>query len=99
MFRYLFLPQESSQSLDSRYLFSFLLEPGSLLVLQEDMYTQHLHGIAERREDVINKDTVINLPNCDSHLRDGDTLERSTRVSLTIRHVPKTLKVKLRLGK
>ena len=68
-------------------------------MLQEDMYTQHLHGIAERREDVVTKDTIINLSNCSRQLNDGDTLQRSTRVSLTIRHVPKTLKVKLRLGK
>ena len=80
-------------------MFSLLLEPGSLLVLQEEMYMRHLHGIAERKEDMISKNTVANLAHCRSQVKDGDTLERTTRVSLTIRYVPKTLKLKLKLGK
>ena len=91
--------QDKDASLESRYLFSLLLEPQSLLVLCEDMYEKYLHGIADRCQDSVAADTIANF----SQLRSSSTLapvaERSTRVSLTIRHVPKTLKVKLRLGK
>ena len=82
---------------DNAIKFSLLLEPNSLLILKDSMYTSYLHGIAERKEDVIAADTVANLPL--TSYKDGDTVERTCRISLTIRFVPKTLKIQLRLGK
>ena len=79
-------------------MLSVLLEPQSLLVLRDDMYKKYLHGIAERTEDIVT-DKICNLSHLGTAVNTGDTLTRSTRVSLTIRHVPKTLKIKLKLGK
>ena len=62
------------------------------------MYKKYLHGIAERTEDIVT-DKICNLSHLGTPVNSGDTLKRSTRVSLTIRHVPKTLKIKLKLGK
>ena len=59
------------------------------------MYTKYLHGIEEIHEDVIS-DKICNLTDCDSVSK---TLPRTTRISLTIRHVPKTSKMKLKLGR
>lgn len=90
--------QNEDASLQSRYLLSVLLEPRSLLVLKHDMYLSYLHGIRELAEDTVS-DTVCNLGCLGNPVVIGDVLQRSTRVSLTIRHVPKTLKVKVKLGK
>lgn len=87
---------QSSLSLDNRYFMSVLLEPRSLFLLTEDLYHNYLHGIAERTCDVVT-DKVSNLDACQAGL--GDTLKRSTRISLTIRNVPKILKFKLNLGR
>lgn len=75
---------------------SVLLEPRSLFLLTDDLYECYLHGIAPRVTDVVS-DKVLNVDSCEARL--GDTLERSRRISLTIRHVPKTLKLKLKLGR
>lgn len=82
---------ESTERSDERYVFSLLLEPKSLLVLQDDMYKVYLHGIRELSEDVLTKDSkILNY----EHLNEDPTkLERQTRVSLTIRFVPKILKL------
>ncbi|XP_078671529.1 putative RNA/DNA demethylase ALKBH6 isoform X1 [Branchiostoma floridae x Branchiostoma belcheri] len=88
---------DQASSEDQRYCMSLLLQPRSLLVLQEDLYHRFLHGIAERATDDVT-DTVANLTSCGG-VAVGDTLTRDTRVSLTVRHVPKTLKVQLRLGR
>ena len=85
-------------SLASRYHCSILLEPMSLLVLSGDMYTHYLHGIAERDEDTLDPH-VVNLDHCGGSYYVGQTIPRTTRVSLTIRNVPKVLKVHLKLGK
>jgi alkylated DNA repair protein alkB family protein 6 len=74
-----------------------LLERRSLILVRDDMYKVNLHGIAERKEDIIS-DNVVNVYKCDG-VQTGDKLERTTRVSLTIRYVPKILKAKLFLGK
>lgn len=66
-------------------------------MVTEDMYKVYLHGIAEHCEDTVT-DSVVNLDKC-SGVGVGDKLSRDTRVSLTIRHVPKTLKMKLFFGK
>lgn len=76
---------------------SMLLQRRSLILVTEDMYKVYLHGISERTEDCITEG-VVNLDKC-KDVTVGDTLTRDTRVSLTIRYVPKTLKMKLLLGK
>ncbi|XP_037136474.1 alpha-ketoglutarate-dependent dioxygenase alkB homolog 6 [Syngnathus acus] len=81
---------------EDRHLFSLLLRPRSLLVLQDDAYQNLLHGIGAREMDVLT-DKVLNLRGAVA--RPGETLTRGTRVSLTIRHVPKVLKTKLLLGR
>ena len=86
--------QDSSYDMSSRQLFSLLLEPRSLLVLTDDMYTDLLHGISEKTSDHISED-IPNITSCG--LKSGETAERTTRVSLTIRYVPKTLKIKLKI--
>ena len=67
-------------------------------MLTGDMYTHYLHGIAERDADTLDP-RVANLTHCGSAHCVGQTLSRATRVSLTIRNVPKVLKVHLKLGK
>ena len=107
-------------------MFSLLLEPLSLLILQNDMYTRYciyyicfvydygitlgcicilyvyydryLHGISLRRQDTVSdRQRVVNGSRLGQPLSFGGELIRSTRVSLTIRHVPKTFKIKLKL--
>ncbi|CAI8021262.1 Alpha-ketoglutarate-dependent dioxygenase alkB homolog 6 [Geodia barretti] len=85
-------------SYESRYIFSLLLEPRSLLVLQNDMYTRYLHGISQREKDTVSdQQRVANGSRLGQPLSFAEELNRSTRVSLTIRHVPKTFKIKLKL--
>ena len=75
---------------------SVLVEPRSLLVLQDSLYHSLLHGIEPVCEDKLDGEAVLpaNLsPGCTGPLR------RTTRVSLTIRHVPRTSKLKLKLGR
>ncbi|KAM4608538.1 alpha-ketoglutarate-dependent dioxygenase alkB homolog 6 [Polymixia lowei] len=90
------LGMEAPQTEESRYLFSLLVRPRSLLILQDDMYQTLLHGIQAQDQDTLT-DRVLNLPAAGS--LPGETLTRSTRVSLTIRHVPKVMKTKLILGR
>lgn len=89
--------QESPpQTEENRFLFSLLVKPRSLLILQEDMYLKHLHGIRACEEDTLT-DKVVNMSAAGGE--PGQTLIRGTRVSLTIRHVPKVIKNKLILGR
>ncbi|NP_001088709.1 alpha-ketoglutarate-dependent dioxygenase alkB homolog 6 isoform X1 [Xenopus laevis] len=81
---------------EQRHMLSLLLEPRSLLVVREELYTSYLHGICPRTSDTLSP-MVANLGNSTAHA--GDTLQRGTRVSLTIRFVPKVLKTSLLLGK
>lgn len=74
-----------------------LIERRSLLILKDDMYHKYLHAISEIDEDVISEN-VANLQHCSHSYKLGDKIKRETRVSLTIRHVPKTSKMKLKLG-
>jgi len=62
------------------------------------MYNVYLHGISDRTCDTVT-DAIANKGHCRMDIKDGETLERSTRISLTIRHVPKVLKAKLFLSK
>ncbi|ODM93525.1 Alpha-ketoglutarate-dependent dioxygenase alkB 6 [Orchesella cincta] len=80
-----------------RLEFSLLLEPRSLLILQETCYHHFLHGIEERSSDIIT-DKIFNVDQCQG-VKFNDELSRETRISLTIRHVPKTTKPILRLGR
>lgn len=77
-----------------RKIMSVLLEPRSLLVVKDDLYKNHLHSIEELKCDEISE-LIIN-PGIH---KTGDLLERKTRISLTIRHVPKTSKASLFLNK
>lgn len=86
----------TSPSEEERRFLSLLLKPRSLLVLREDMYRHHLHGIRFLTEDTVTE-RVANLAASGSEL--GDTLCRGTRVSLTIRRVPKVLKTSIVLGR
>lgn len=70
-------------------VFSFLLEPRSLLVLQDRLFSHYLHCIEEVDKDYLD-DTVDNLKMCSDKFVPGTTVSRDTRISLTIRHVPKT---------
>ncbi|KAL7286579.1 hypothetical protein TKK_0019206 [Trichogramma kaykai] len=79
--------------------FSLLLEPRSLLILQKDLYYNYLHSIEESNNDQINQKVVRNLPLCAKSFSEEELIPRSTRYSLTIRHVPKTSKFKIKLGK
>ncbi|RXN28727.1 alpha-ketoglutarate-dependent dioxygenase alkB -like protein [Labeo rohita] len=87
---------EIPQTEESRYMLSLLVQQRSLLILQDDMYKIYLHGIRGVCEDILSEH-VANLSSTGAQV--GDTLPRSTRVSLTIRHVPKVIRANLLLGK
>ncbi|KAM9224767.1 alpha-ketoglutarate-dependent dioxygenase alkB homolog 6 isoform 2-T4 [Dugong dugon] len=71
---------------------SLLLEPRSLLVLRGTAYTRLLHGIAATRVDALDATSLPpNATACPS-ARPGARLARGTRVSLTIRRVPRVLR-------
>lgn len=91
--------EDSSLTIESRYLFSLLLEPRSLIILKDDMYQKYLHGIKEAVQDEVNNECVKNfeyLGNKDQY-KNGEVIKRGTRVSLTIRFVPKTIKLNTNL--
>lgn len=91
---------ESKIPENRKLICQLLIEPRSLLILKDDMYTKYLHSIAEQTHDTITTQ-LANLGQCaDDELKNqiGGTIERNRRISLTIRHVPKTSKIRLRLG-
>ena len=90
------LEGEAPQTEENRYLFSLLVKPRSLLILQDEMYKRLLHGIQGCTQDMLT-DKVVNL-SANGALT-GETLTRGTRVSLTIRYVPNVMKTKLLLGR
>ena len=63
------------------------------MVLKDECYSTLLHGIQEVREDKMDC-SIVNLTEDE---KKSMVMPRSTRVSLTIRHVPKTSKLKIRL--
>lgn len=77
--------------------FSLLLEPRSLLILQDNLFEHYLHCIEELEEDVIDE-LVANLDMCSKQYMPGSRVARDTRISLTIRHVPKTTAFKINIG-
>ncbi|KAL7741763.1 hypothetical protein ACLKA6_000372 [Drosophila palustris] len=77
-------------------LFKLLLEPRSLLILKDTLYSDYMHGINEINEDTL-CDRICNYDLCENTYKIGDHLvRRSPRISLTIRNVPKTSKMKLK---
>ncbi|KAK6322574.1 alpha-ketoglutarate-dependent dioxygenase alkB homolog 6 isoform X1 [Coregonus clupeaformis] len=87
---------EMPQTEESRYLLSLLVRPRSLLILQDDMYQRLLHGIQGTHHDSLTE-RVANL--LAAGVLPGATLTRGTRVSLTVRHVPKVMRANLLLGR
>lgn len=86
--------EATHKQFEERIVASLLVEPRSLLILKDDMYHKFLHGIEEISEDCLSENVVnVNPSDIDS------VKQRTTRISLTIRHVPKTSKMKLLLGK
>ncbi|KAL1961348.1 hypothetical protein VTO42DRAFT_76 [Malbranchea cinnamomea] len=85
--------ESSTATREPRY--RILQEPRSLLVTTEKMYTDYLHGIAEKLKDEnLNCNTICNwklLGNPDRFEVGG--YERSTRTSLTYRDVLKVSKL------
>lgn len=74
--------------------YSIFLERRSLLILQENMYNNYMHGIEEIKSDIID-DSITNLKSCGTILQQENSKCRSTRISLTIRNVPKVSKFNL----
>lgn len=75
-----------------------LLEPRSLIILSDELYRNYLHSIEEVSQDTIDS-SLANLDRCAQFKGSiGCTVQRDRRISLTIRHVPKTSKFNLRLG-
>jgi alkylated DNA repair protein alkB family protein 6 len=93
---YSFQPEQTS--FDDRFVTSILLEPRSLVFVCDDMYKTYLHGISERTIDKI-MESIANIELCEVAQSVKNELTRTTRVSLTIRHVPKVLKAKILFGK
>lgn len=93
LMRYILFLQQQQPKLE----FSLLLERRSLLVLQKDLYHNYLHSISERDADSITESSIKNLHMCVEKFTEEETVKRGTRLSLTIRHVPKTSKLKLKI--
>lgn len=77
--------------------FRILQEPRSLLITTNDLYTKHLHGIAERETDEdLGPETISNwdlLGERDRYVQSGGRYARRTRISLTYRDVLQVAKV------
>lgn len=82
-------------SFDNRYKFSLLLEPCSLLVLKDNMYNVLMHGIKETTEDIFDEKVIFNAENLSKNEKfsQSSIMKRDTRISLTIRNVPKIIKI------
>ena len=87
------LGAEPCSSLEDRLKFKFFVPQRSLILIQNDMFHHYLHGIDEIKED--SKSGLIFPKTFDAD--SGEKFERNTRISLTIRHVPNTKKIKIRL--
>ncbi|XP_050544741.1 alpha-ketoglutarate-dependent dioxygenase alkB homolog 6 [Daktulosphaira vitifoliae] len=85
---------EGQTSNMTKKMYSLLLERRSLLILQEKMYNEYLHGIDELKEDVVDK-SLSNINSCSSDIKINSVIPRGTRVSLTIRNIPKISKINL----
>ncbi|KAL4709688.1 hypothetical protein ACJJTC_007419 [Scirpophaga incertulas] len=92
-----FEPNMEEDKKSMSHVFSLLLEPRSLLVLQDKLFHYYLHGIQDIKKDVLDQ-SIANLSMCSKKYVLGKTLERNTRISLTIRHVPRTSSFKINIG-
>ncbi|KAL3148723.1 hypothetical protein ABBQ38_014136 [Trebouxia sp. C0009 RCD-2024] len=79
---------KSNDGIEPQPCASVLLMPGSLLIFNQEAYSNCLHGIAEVTEDVLDN-SILNLKQCGR--KAGTHFPRGLRHSLTIRRV---LKVK-----
>ena len=61
--------------------------------MKDQCYSSLLHGIQEVKEDQMDE-SIFNLA---EEEKERGVMARDTRISLTIRHVPKTSKLKIRL--
>lgn len=82
-------------------VFKLLLEPRSLLILKNSLYSSYMHSISEILVDNLDDKLLKNLSKCHYDVNVPNNLKtRTMRYSLTIRHVPKaTTKLKLKFGK
>ncbi|XP_075262287.1 putative RNA/DNA demethylase ALKBH6 [Convolutriloba macropyga] len=93
------LKNQEQDSLKLEKIGSILLEPRSLYIATDEVYTTYLHGIREESIFDLSTENVFNLEQ--NVTSSGDVLKaekiltRSKRVSVTIRHVPKVLKNRL----
>merc|ERR1712226_4537 len=89
--------EAGKDSLITERIGSVMLEPRSLYIATDEVYFKYLHGIREDTTYNLQNENVFNIRLCSN----GDNsaslsvLERSKRMSITIRHVPKVLKNKL----
>jgi alkylated DNA repair protein alkB family protein 6 len=67
-------------------LVSVLLEPRSLLIFGEDAFWHHRHGLEATATDTVTS-KVANLHLLGGRYKVGDTIDRTRRVSLTMRHL------------
>uniref|UniRef100_A0A0N4ZT02 Fe2OG dioxygenase domain-containing protein n=1 Tax=Parastrongyloides trichosuri TaxID=131310 RepID=A0A0N4ZT02_PARTI len=86
------LDKECVLPFEKRYIGSMYLEPRSLIMLSNDIYSNHCHSIAEREEDIITN-KVFNLDKIEGKV--DDVIKRGTRISLTYRHVDKISKLNI----
>ena len=80
-------------SLESRLKFKLYVPQRSLLLVKDQMFNHYLHGIEEICSDC---DKNLIIPSQCQSQDDSINLERNTRISLTIRHVPNTKKIKIK---
>ena len=78
--------KKGHQVTDRQLQTSLLLEPRSLLVMRDDAYTSYLHGIDPVTQDVLTHASIANLSRCPGR-QEGDVVQRTRRVSCTIRYV------------
>jgi alkylated DNA repair protein alkB family protein 6 len=92
------LDDDAPSSLEERFFKAVYLEPGSALIISNSAYTDFLHGIEEVEEDVVSEERVANFHLLTDESLKGQTVPRRDRISLTIRHVKKTIKVSKLFG-
>ncbi|KAI1711244.1 2OG-Fe(II) oxygenase superfamily domain-containing protein [Ditylenchus destructor] len=87
---------ENSTPAQRLYVGSMFLEPRSLVLIRDDAYSKLLHAIEETECDNFDEKKVFNQSDLQKYLEiDGNQvqqLRRTTRISLTIRNVPKVNK-------
>jgi len=86
--------KKSSSSFTSRYpdVFGVYLTPRSVICFHEELYTDYLHSIEDKTEDIMTED-IINLDSFGNALRLGQAVPRDVRLSLTLRVVKKVRSV------